>query len=309
METALAVSVVVVAYRSRAHLPACLASLQAAAEGLPLELVVVDNASGDGTPDLVRQAFPWARVLENETNRGFAAAANQGARGARGRHVLFLNPDAVPSAGSLAVLVRALDADPSVGLVGPQLLNPDRSPQPSAWIAPGFRSLAFDALLLANLFPRSRMSFLTVEGTEPREVSCLSGACLLARRECFESLAGFDERFFLYHEDFDLCLRARAAGYHVQLVPEARVVHSVGGSSFQDRRGFFLRFHESRGLLIRKHHPGLEGRLLAALHEGGVALRAAAYAVTGWLSGREDLRERAGHHAAALRRLLARRAS
>jgi len=297
------VTAVVVAYRSRGDLPACLEALGPAAEGLELETVVVDNASGDGTADLVRERFPRVSLIENTANRGFAAAVNQGARVARGRHLLLLNPDARPAPACVRTLVAALDARPEAGLAGPQLVNPDGSPQTSAWLAPSLQTLGFEALFLYNLFPRSRLHGLRAGGPEPAEVETASGACLLVGRPLFEELGGLDERFFLYFEDADLCVRARAVGREVLLVPAATAVHALGGSAFQDRRGFLLRFHESRQRFLRKHHAGLHGSLLRAVHVAGVVLRVPAYALASVLGGGAQLRERASHHAAVLRHL------
>jgi len=268
-------SVIVVAYRSAAHLPACLEAVASSADRLRRETIVVDNASGDGTPELVRRQAPDARLIVNEANRGFAAAVNQAARIARGRHLLLLNPDARPLPGCLERLAAELDGRPEAALAGPQLVDPDGARQPSAWTAPGLLTLAYEALLLHNLMPRSRLRLVTAPAGEPVDVECLSGACLLVRRAAFEALGGFDERFFIYYEDTDLALRARAAGHRVRLVPAARAVHLVGGSSFQDRREFRRRFHESGRLFLDKHHPGPRGAALRVLHRAGHAVRAA----------------------------------
>lgn len=267
-------TVIVVAYRSAAHLPACLDSLAASADGLAWETIVVDNASGDGTPELVRRHAPEARLIVNESNRGFAAAVNQAARMARGRHLLLLNPDARPLPGCVNRLATELDTRPEVALAGPQLLGPDGALQPSAWPAPGWLTLAYDALLLHNLLPRSRLRLVSAPGREPIDVECLCGACLLVRRTAFEALGGLDERFFIYYEDTDLAVRARAAGHRVRLVPAAQAVHLVGGSSFQDRREFLVRFHESRRRFLAKHHQGPKGAALRILHGAGYAVRA-----------------------------------
>ena len=268
-------SVIVVAYRSAAHLPACLEAVASSADRLSRETIVVDNASGDGTPELVRRQAPDARLIVNEANRGFAAAVNQAARIARGRHLLLLNPDARPLPGCLERLAAELDGRPEAAFAGPQLVDPDGARQPSAWPAPGLLTLAYEALLLHNLMPRSRLRLVTAPAGEPVDVECLSGACLLVRRAAFEALGGFDERFFIYYEDTDLALRARAAGHRVRLVPAARAVHLVGGSSFQDRREFRRRFHESGRLFLDKHHPGPRGAALRILHRAGHAVRAA----------------------------------
>jgi GT2 family glycosyltransferase len=273
--------VVVVAYHSANHLPACLEALAEAAGGLTRELVVVDNASRDGAPALVTRLVPGARLIVNDVNRGFAAAVNQAARTARGRHLLLLNPDARPLPGCVSRLAAELDTRPEAALAGPQLVGPDGADQPSAWPAPGLLTLAYDALLLHNLMPRSRLRLVTAPNEDPLDVECLSGACLLVRRTAFEALGGLDERFFIYYEDTDLGVRARAAGHRLRLVPAARAVHLVGGSSFQDRREFLLRFHESRRQFLIKHHRGLEGAALRAIHWGGFAVWTAAYRLRG----------------------------
>ena len=269
------ITAIVVAYRSAAHLGDGLRALEAGCRGRAWELIVVDNASGDGTPALVRSAAPMARVIVNETNVGFAAAVNQAARTAGGRYLLLVNPDARPQRGCIARLAGELDAHPDVALAGPQLVAADGTPQPSAWPAPGLLTLAYDALLLHNVMPRSRLRMVGARSDMAIDVECLSGACLLVRRAAFEALGGLDERFFIYYEDTDLGLRARAAGHRVRLVPAARAVHLLGGSSFQDRREFRLRFHESRRRFLAKHHRGAKGAALRALHWAGFAVRTA----------------------------------
>lgn len=297
------VSVLVVAYRSRAHLPACLSSLGFGAGGLTLQTIVVDNASGDGSVERLREEHPDALLLENRVNRGFAAAVNQAAAVARGRRLLLLNPDARLLPRCLEILASALDARPRAVLAGPQLLNEDGTLQVSAWPAPGLRSLGFEALFLHNLFPGSRWNGVHASGDEPEAVETLSGACLLVDREFFASLGGLDEGFFLYYEDTDLCVRARAAGREALLVPGARAAHVLGGSAFQDRQDFLIRFHESRRRFLEKHHHGLRGALLRGIHAAGLRMRVPIYALASVLWGGPELRERAVQHAAVVRHL------
>lgn len=296
------VSAIVVAYRCAAFLPSCLDALDAAAGALSLERIVVDNGSHDGTAAAVA-ARGGIRVLVNEVNRGFAAAANQGARPAGGRFVLFLNPDARPAAGSLPLLVAALEERKQAGLASPRLLFPDGRPQPSAWLEPSLATLAFEALLLRNLRPGSRLDHLaSPEGGGPIEVPVVAGTCLLVRRSRFDQVGGFDEGFFLYHEDWDLCLRARRAGWSSLLVPAATAVHERGAFAFLDRADFWRRFHESRELLIHKHFRSGRRRAARFLHRLGIVLHAAASQVAG---RPEDARQLV----AALRALTAGRAS
>ena len=267
-------AVVVVTHRSAAHIAACLEALPAAAHGVPYDLVVVDNGSDDGTAAWLAARIPAERLILNRENRGFAAAVHQAAARVLGADLLLLNPDAVPEPGAIAALADALGRGPDVGIAGARLLHPDGSPQASAWPEPNAATLAFEALLLYNLFPRSPLHTLEPAGADPEDVPSLSGACLLVRADCWQRMGGLDERFFLYFEDLDLCVRARRSGYRLRLVPRARVRHHLGGSAFQDRRAFRRRFRESRRAFLRKHHPGLRGR--------GLVLIAALAAATRW---------------------------
>jgi GT2 family glycosyltransferase len=298
---ALRTTVVLVTWRSRDHLPACLEALDAASAEDALETIVVDNASDDDTVACVRERAPGALVVRNDTNRGFAAAVNEAVRLARGDAVLLLNPDVVLGAGCLARLRRAFDEDATLGLAGPQLFFPDGRPQRSAWDAPRLGALAFETFLLYNLLPRSRRHPLAARIAEaPQDVEALSGACLLLRRSCLESLGGLDERFFLYFEDVDLGLRARAAGWRVRLVPDARAVHALGGSAYRDRRAFWRQYETSRRELFRKHLRGPRRLAAEGLQLVGLAVRAAAWGTAGLVTADARLWTEAGHAAAVL---------
>jgi GT2 family glycosyltransferase len=275
------VSAVIVAFRAQHFLPSCLAALRASTAAHPVELIVVDNASGDGAPDVVRDLWPDARVIENRENRGFAAAANQGAALATAPSILFLNPDARPEPGCLDALTFALREAAGKALVSPRLVSPDGRAQPDAWPEMSLGTLLFDALLLRNLAPDGGRRGLEPEGDAAEDVAYLSGACLLLPRALFERLGGFDERFFLYHEDWDLCRRARDAGARCLRVPRARTVHELGGSAFQDRAAFWRLYHQSRDAFVRKHFGGARRTAAMALHRLGVRLHAAASHLAG----------------------------
>jgi N-acetylglucosaminyl-diphospho-decaprenol L-rhamnosyltransferase len=270
------VAIVVVTYRSATHIAACLDAIAAAAAPAVPEVLVVDNASDDGTAEWLAARMPAERLILNTTNRGFAAAVHQAAGRVPGADLLLLNPDAVPEPGAIAVLVEELARDSRIGAVGARLLNLDGSPQPSAWREPDAWTLAFEALLLYNLFPRSPLHCWEPAGPDAQDVACLSGACLLVRRECWQRTGGFDERFFLYFEDFDFCVRARRAGFRLRLAPRARARHELGGSAFQDRRVFRRRFHESRRIFLRTHHARLGGAALVLIDRVAAATRWAA---------------------------------
>jgi GT2 family glycosyltransferase len=262
-ESAPTVAVVVVSWNSRDDLPAGLRSLQAVT--LPLEVVVVDNDSGDGSAALVRQDFPGVRVLEAGANLGFAAASNRGWRATSAPLVLFLNPDAQVAPGAVEALCRVLERRPEVGIVGPATFNPDGTPQvsfgrdltpPREWRQ---RRLVRG---VAARDPRTLLEVLALCSRE-REPDWVSGSCLLARRSLLEQLGGFDERFFLYEEDADLCRRARQAGAHVVFTPAARVVHRLGTSMDRSGGRAALEYDRSHRLYYRKHADLLSRAVLA----------------------------------------------
>ncbi len=231
------VSVVIVSYRSREHLPACLASVHASMEasGLRGEVIVVDNASPDGTAELVAERFPWVRLVANPVNSGFAAAVNQGVRLARGRVIVLLNPDTQLVGDALGRLVRFLDRHPTVGAVGPRLRYPDGRTQPSRRRFPTLLTGFLESTLIQDYWRDNRVlrRYYVADRSddEPQEVDWLVGACLAIRRDAFATVGLLDERFFLYSEEVEWFWRLRRAGWRVYYLPEAEVVHAEGGSS------------------------------------------------------------------------------
>lgn len=233
--------IVIVTYRSAAHLAACLAPLPAEAR-----VIVVENASGDDAPELAAAA--GAHVIRNDANLGFGAAANQGAAVGSADLILFLNPDAVVARTDLELLVKTLEADPGLAAVGPRLVYPDGTEQQPWWPFPsaaGTWAEAFGVHRLRRSAPR---------GDEPGFVV---GACLLVRRAAFTAAGGFDRRFWLYGEEADLCRRFWDADWRVQLVPEATATH-IGGASGASIAGLtFEHFQRGGEHFIAKHHgPG-----------------------------------------------------
>jgi GT2 family glycosyltransferase len=261
------VAVVVVSFNAREDLAACLDSL-ARYVGVPLETIVIDNASEDGSAEEVTAREPEIRGIANSVNRGFAHACNQGLRATTAPRVLFLNPDATVTAGAVETLAARLDADDEVGAVGPLTRDPDGTIQVSTgpdltpaaeWrqrsLVRGVRHRRPDALREADeRFAREH------------EPGWVSGACLMARREALEAVGGFDEAFFLYEEDADLCRRLRGAGWRVVFTPAAEVRHRLGQSMARLPERARLEYHRSHLLYYRKHNgPLARGALRLAL--------------------------------------------
>ena len=216
------VSVVVVTYNSIRELERCLASVSG------YEVVVVDHGSTDGTVELIRERFPHVRLIEQE-NRGFGAGMNAGMRVADGRYFLLLNADAWMLGDAVERLRAFADEHPEAAVVGPRLLNPDGSLQPSVRGFPTLWRLATEYFFLRKLAPQSRLfnAFFGAgfDHRSVREAEWLSAACLLVRREAADEVGLFDEDFFMFSEEVDWCCRFRKAGWKVLFFPDAAVTH------------------------------------------------------------------------------------
>lgn len=259
-------SIVIVSWNVRDLLRACLQSLPAAAgPDLQTEVIVVDNASTDGSAALVRAEFPAVRLLAATANQGFARANNRGIAAGRGRLVLLLNPDTEMRPGALAALVTWLDRHPAYGLAGPRLLNPDGSPQSSRRRFPTLGTALVESTPVQALFPwlpvLRRYYVLDRSDDEEQEVDWVTGACMLARRTALAAAGGFDPGYFMYSEELDLCRRLRQAGWRIGYVPAAVVVHHGGQSSDQNIPERHIRFQRSKLRYVRRWH----GRAAAAL--------------------------------------------
>lgn len=257
------VAVVVVSFESRDLVLSALDSL-AAHGGLPLEVAVVDNASGDGTVAAVRQRHPRALVLANAENRGFSAACNQGWRALAAPLVLFLNPDAEVLPGAVPALAEAIDRRPDVGIAGPRTLNEDGTVQVSTGPDLTIASERAQRRLVAGLRARERWALAEAHERHAREhePDWVSGACLMARRSALEAVGGFDEGFFLYEEDADLCRRVRAAGLRVLFTPAAVVRHRLGRSMAKASDRARREYERSHLRYYRKHNGRLQTALL-----------------------------------------------
>jgi GT2 family glycosyltransferase len=251
---------VVVSYDVRDLLSDCLTSLHRTVLDHSFEVLVVDNASSDGSPEMVAQQFPEATVLRMGSNAGFSRANNHGIRHARGRHLLLLNADTVVGPGAVDRLIEFLDATPAAGIAAPLLLNPDLTDQGTARAFPTAAAAVFGRRSpLSRAFPRNRWSRRYLvgrqrHGDEPFEIDWVSGACMAMPRAVADRVGGLDEGFFMYWEDADWCRRVKSAGHSVHCVPSSRVVHLEGGS----RRGWPARhvwiFHQSVFRYYAKHH-------------------------------------------------------
>jgi GT2 family glycosyltransferase len=247
----------------------CLQSIERESKGLLIEVLVVDNNSSDGSPEMVEAEFPRASLIRSAINLGFGAANNLAIEAARGRYVVLLNSDAFLGPGSLRLAINRMDRSPNVALAGGQLMGRDLSWQPSARMFPNPLSDFFVMTGLAARFPKSRIfgyfDRTWADPTQPAEVDWVPGAFSIIRAEVLDKVGSFDPRFFLYSEEVDLCRRIKKAGHQIWYWPDIQVVH-IGGQS--SRRLEDLEFSSNgaqvvlwrmRSMLLyyRKHHGAM----------------------------------------------------
>jgi N-acetylglucosaminyl-diphospho-decaprenol L-rhamnosyltransferase len=256
------VSVIVVSFNTRDDLLRCLGSLREHVR-VPHEVIVVDNASEDGSAATVRAHHPEAVVIENAQNLGFGAANNRGLAQARAPFVLLLNSDAEVRPGAVEALLERLEAHPEEGAIGPRTVDGDGVIQVS--FGPPLTPLREwgQRRLVRGVKARRRAALARAEAlaAHEHEPAWLSASCLLARKEALQAVGGFDEGFFLYEEDVDLCLRLGRAGWGILFTPAAQVVHHLGRSMARTPGRARVEYHHSHLRYYRKHN-GLNATLV-----------------------------------------------
>jgi GT2 family glycosyltransferase len=249
-------AIVIVSFNVRDELDACLASIVDNTDPFKTVIVVVDNASSDGTPQMVRARWPSVRLIDAGGNLGFARANNLGIRATESEYVLLLNPDTVAPPGAIATLVRGLAAHPAAAVAGPRLIDQRGFPELSfGWaMSPGgeLRQKLLRALYERRLRPVVRRVDQWARTAGERE--WVSGACLLVRRDDLEAVGLLDERYFMYTEDVDLCVELRKRGRTVLFVPQSEIVHLRGRSASRNPHTERVR-RRSQLAYYRKHHP------------------------------------------------------
>ncbi len=241
--------------------------------GCAAEIIVVDNGSRDGTVEMLRSDFsrtesPRVRVMANTENAGFTRGNNQGLEIAQGSFLFLLNPDTEIQRGATRALLEYMDAPANarVGIAGPQLVYADGSPQSSRRRFPKFSTALLESTKLQQWFPRNRALtnyyLLDTSDSAVQDVDWVVGAAMFVRRAVYAQVGGLDERFFMYSEELDWCLRAKQAGWRVVYLPNARVLHYEGKSSEQVLAQRDIYFHSSKVRYFKKHHGAAQGELL-----------------------------------------------
>ena len=249
------VSIVIVTHNSQTALERCLTSLQGGLASVDHELIVVDNASSDGSTEMVRRHYPDAVVIANEINRGFAAACNQAVQETEGEFLLFVNPDVQIDPGSVQSMMALIRTDHKAGAITPRMRNLDGSFQPTCRRLPTIYNLLFSRGSVLSRLIGARHIYTLPDYAETIAVDAVAATVLLIRRSLFVRMKGFDERFFMYMEDTDLCYRLRAMGYRNYFVPTAGAVHDWGHGSDAGRLRRTWHHHFSVWKYFLKHLP------------------------------------------------------
>ena len=270
-------SIVIVSWNVRALLRRCLQSVLAEAKPGPgdavfqigdwhVEILVVDNASADGSAEMVRTQFLDVHLIANSDNQGFTAGNNQGLSRARGRYLLLLNPDTEVVDDALAVMLRYAEANAEIGALGAKLLNPDGSIQSSRRRFPTFSTALVESTVVQEWCKENRILrryYMTdTDDDEIQQVDWVVGACLLVRRQAYEQVGGLDEGFFMYSEELDWCRRIKVAGWRIVYLPTAAVIHHEGKSSEQVVPARHIYFQSSKVRYFRKHHGAFQAGAL-----------------------------------------------
>lgn len=256
-------SVIIVSWNTRQILRDCLESVTRQQTSAISEIWVIDNASSDGSAQMVREAFPDVHLIENSENVGFARANNAAIAASTGRYVLLLNSDTVVHPGAFDALVNFLDQHPEAGAAGPLTLNPDGSLQISCYPSPTVARELWFLLHLDRLRPYGSYDMANWNTAQPRAVDAVLGACFLVRRAVLEQVGVLDPSYFMYSEEIDLCYRIRRAGWRIYWTPQAKIVHYGGQSTRQVAASMFMQLYRSKVLFFRKN----QGRVAAAAYK------------------------------------------
>ncbi len=265
-------SIIIVSFNTKALLAQCLASIHRCPPPVPFETIVADNASEDGSPDMVEADFPDVRLIRTGANLGFGAANNRGVHASKGAVLLFLNSDTELLSGAIGPLLERLNVKASVGIVGPTELDTKGVPYPTICPAPNLRYLLLTHTGLRHRWYRNawinpyRQYWEQALATnQPLIVDWVSGASLMVRRAVLDQVGAFDEGYFMYMEETDLCARARKAGWLVEYVPAGRLTHHGGGSSEKARGGILTLSGAVSELRYFQKHRDVVDRVLVKL--------------------------------------------
>ena len=254
-------SVIIVNWNTKDLLCQCLDSLFQKAEGIEMEIFVVDNGSIDGSVAAVRKKFPEVRLIESPVNQGFAKANNQALSVSKGRYLLLLNPDTQVKDEAIPPMLSFMNAHAEAGVVGAQLLNADGSKQNSIANFPSLATELLNKSLLRRLFPE-KFPGKEMDYPAPVEVDSVIGACIMVRRKALEQVGLLDEEYFLFLEETDWCYRMKKAGWKIYHIPQAEVLHFQGKSAEAEKGKARIEYYRSRYHYFRKNRGSFQSSVL-----------------------------------------------
>lgn len=251
------VSIIIVNWNTKELLSGCIDSIPAACRDITYEVIIVDNASVDGSSEFIKERYPGIKLIENHTNLGFAKACNQAADEASGKYLFLLNPDTILHKDAISKLIEFIEKESWAGAVGPQLLDGNGKITNSVRRFPTMKRVLMRDTVLSKIMPWVKLSRLIhiLPMDRPSVVDHVSGGALLTKRELWKELGGMDVRFFMFYEDVDLCRGIKEMGYNIFYLPAVKVIHLGGGSRHQDRSSAFYYSIKSRFLYFGKYYP------------------------------------------------------
>jgi len=251
------VSIIIVAWNVRQLLYDCLKSVYDQTKGIDFEVIYVDNASEDGSVEMVEKEFGEVRIIKNSRNEGFIRANNQAIEVAKGRYVLLLNSDTVVLGNAIAKTVKFADAHPEAAVVGCKVLSPDKTLQRNCFMYPSILNMFLSATYLYKIFPKSRFfgreQMTWWDFKEVREVETVCGCFSLVRKEAIKQVGLMDESYFVYGDDPDWCYRFKKNGWKIMFTPETQIIHFGGQTTGQMRREFRLQLEGSKLIFMKLH--------------------------------------------------------
>jgi GT2 family glycosyltransferase len=263
------ITIIIVTWNSERYIRNCLDSIIQNAGELHPEIILVDNNSTDQTVKAVEELYPQVNLFLNKDNLGYAQANNQGMENSQGEYILLLNPDTEVIENSLFLMIQFMEENPQTGALGPRLINPGGTVQPSCREFPRYTTLLWEFSGLSRLFPKSRifghwrMGYFAFNKTQ--EVDQPMGSCLLLRRKTLEEIGVFDQSFPMFFNDVDLCYRIKKAGWKIYFLSDAHILHHKGASTRQAKRRMIWRSHMAFYRYFRKHKTGMWNRLIQYL--------------------------------------------
>ena len=285
------VSIIVVAWNVRELLHNCLKSVYGQTKGINFEVIYVDNASNDGSVEMVTKEFPEVRVIKNTENEGFIKANNQGIKIAKGRYVLLLNSDTVVLDNAIAKTVTFADAHPQTAVVGCRILNQDGTLQRSCFMSHSILNFFLSATCLHKIFPMSRFfgrEWMTWwDFNDVREVEVIKGCYALVQKEAIEQVGFMDDLYFVYGDDTDWCYRFRKNGWKILFTPDAKIIHYGGQTTKQMTSQFLFQLFGSKLIFMKLHRNRFKFPLACFLVALFFFLRAPYWLATGILHEKE----------------------